>query len=542
MPGNKRNTTKKKSAQRTNRLNTEFQQLSLSNVTEKTSEDDLLPHSNKYRIAYSDRYGRYLLAKRDLSAGELLIVEKALVVAPCASGEPVCLGCYKPVTLTTSQYRCPNCKWPLCNEQCVGIHQSYGHTAYECELLQRENTGQRLHTITPADKIKNLYELIAIVRILLMKLHDTDQYKRIQLMESHVEMRKEQYSDLWQYYEENIVQELRENWHLSNDFTAEEIHIVCGILDVNCFEIGQNSAKARALYPGAFLLAHDCCPNTAHTDDPETYEISLRVSRNIKKNESITLSYAYTLQGTLKRRDFIQKSKLFWCCCQRCTDPYELGTDCSALVCSFCQKGLLRSSNPLAQDAEWRCDKCDFIMNSQEVLKLLDKLNNVLDSIDVHDVQGLENFMKRYAALLGSNHYLLLYVKYTLCQIYGRIEGYLISDMSFEDLKLKEKYCREFLQIADILQPGLTKLRGLIMYELHAPIMMISQCLWRQHLITRKEFNKRLREVTELLKKSSLILRMEPKGSNDYQMSLAAEEGLKQLENNSNKETKNKMK
>lgn len=51
-------------------------------------------------------------------------------------------------------------------------------------------------------------------------------------------------------------------------------------------------------------------------------------------------------------------------------------------------------------------------------------------------------------------------MKYTLCQIYGRIEGYLLSDMSLEDLKRKEKYCREFLAVVDILQPGLSKLRG----------------------------------------------------------------------------------
>lgn len=67
------------------------------------------------------------------------------------------------------------------------------------------------------------------------------------------------------------------------------------------------------------------------------------------------------------------------------------------------------------------------------------------------------------------------------------------------------------------------------MYELHAPIIMISQHLSSQHLITRKDFNKRLREVIELLKESSLILQMEPKGSSDYLMGLAAEEGLKQL-------------
>lgn len=50
----------------------------------------------------------------------------------------------------------------------------------------------------------------------------------------------------------------------------------------------------------------------------------------------------------------MQAGKLFWCCCERCSDPYELGTDCSALKCESCPSGLLRSSNPLKQDADWR--------------------------------------------------------------------------------------------------------------------------------------------------------------------------------------------
>lgn len=128
-----------------------------------------------------------------------------------------------------------------------------------------------------------------------MKQHSPDLYKRIMLMESHLEMRRKN-PELWSHYESNVVTYLRENWHMSEQFSPEEIHTICGILDVNCFEIGQNFAKARTLYPSAFLLAHDCCPNTSHTDDPKTYEIILRTSRAVKKGEALTLSYAYTLQ------------------------------------------------------------------------------------------------------------------------------------------------------------------------------------------------------------------------------------------------------
>lgn len=69
--------------------------------------------------------------------------------------------------------------------------------------------------------------------------------------------------------------------------------------------------------------------------------------------------------------------------------------------------------------------------------------------------------------MLRPNHYLLLSAKYSLCQIYGRIEGYLLPEMSPEDVARKERYCREFLAIIDLLEPGLTRLRGESRLELH---------------------------------------------------------------------------
>lgn len=154
----------------------------------------------------------------------------------------------------------------MCGPACRGLHQLEGHSTYECELFKEEDTAKPLQDTASPVKVKNLYELVLIVRILLMKQHSPELYKRIMVMESHLEMRK-QNLELWSHYESNVVTYLLDNWHMVTQFTADEIHTICGILDVNCFEIGQNFAKARTLYPSAFLLAHDCCPNTSHTDD-----------------------------------------------------------------------------------------------------------------------------------------------------------------------------------------------------------------------------------------------------------------------------------
>ncbi|XP_061393002.1 SET domain-containing protein SmydA-8 [Musca vetustissima] len=530
MP-NKKNKNKKKHHHNYNRPESHYpvekdpleEQLQNLQISENGSGP-----TKPYRIEVSEIVGRYLVANRNLKPGEILIKEKALAIGPCVSADPVCLGCYMPVTLKATQYRCSSCNWPMCGPHCRGLHKETGHTAEECDLFRRENTATPLTPTASPVRVKNLYELVMVVRILLKKQHNPELYERIMVMESHLEMRK-QNAELWSHYESNVVTYLRDTWHLAEQFTADEIHTVCGILDVNCFEIGQNLAKARTLYPSAFLLAHDCCPNTSHTDDPETFDIILRTSRSVRKDEAITLSYAYTLQGTLKRRDFMQAGKLFWCCCKRCSDPYELGSDCSAIVCDKCHKGLIRSTNPLDQEADWKCDQCPFVLQSHTVVKLLDKINNDLDAIDAHDIPGLENFLKRYSGVLGPNHYLLLSAKYSLCQLYGKIEGYLLPELSLEDLQRKLNYCQDFLKVVDILEPQLTRLRGLIMYELHAPMLMLAQRQMMLQLCTRRDFNKAIKEVIYLLKESAKILKMEPPGSAEHQMGVAAEDALEKM-------------
>lgn len=67
------------------------------------------------------------------------------------------------------------------------------------------------------------------------------------------------------------------------------------------------------------------------------------------------------------------------------------------------------------------------------------------------------------------------------------------------------------------------------MYELHAPIMMQATQLYEQRKIDQDDLRKRLQEVIRLLKESEMILSMEPKGSAEYAMSVAAKDALKRL-------------
>lgn len=113
-------------------------------------------------------------------------------------------------------------------------------------------------------------------------------------MESHNDIRQN-IPDLWASNQTKVVDRIIKSWRLT-EFTQEEIHNICGVLEVNAFEIGQRGINIRGLYPTSFLLSHDCVPNTNHTDEEGTYQLTIRASTRIPEGHPVTLSYAYTLQ------------------------------------------------------------------------------------------------------------------------------------------------------------------------------------------------------------------------------------------------------
>lgn len=163
------------------------------------------------------------------------------------------------------------------------------------------------------------------------------------------------------------------------------------------------------------------------------------------------------------------------------------------------------------------------------MLLIVDRIFAELDSIDANDIKKHEEFLEKYRNVLHKNHYLCLSAKHSLFQLYGRTEGYLIHELSSDDLKKKEDYCRDFLEIASILEPGLSRLRGVTMYEMHAPIMVQATRDFEGKKISCEVLKKLLKEVIKLLKDSEEILSIEPEGSSEHTMAIAARDALKRL-------------
>lgn len=122
-------------------------------------------------------------------------------------------------------------------------------------------------------------------------------------MESHLEDRRN--SHIWRSHKifvEQILEKL--NFLTKKDLEEELVQKVCGILDVNSFELRQPQNNGyfmspadclRGLYLQAALMAHDCIPNT-HLAVDDDFNMTIHASCRIEEGETIYYNYANGLQ------------------------------------------------------------------------------------------------------------------------------------------------------------------------------------------------------------------------------------------------------
>lgn len=468
-----------------------------------------------YRVCQSADLGRYLEASRDITAGEVIIRDTPLIVGPKQVTLPLCLGCFTPVD---GSYSCTLCGWPLCGPECQKITLHYP----ECQLSRNRPIKVQVNKFM---QVNQMYECITPLRCLWLKDNDPAKWAALSQMESHLERRMN--TDVHEVNQANVVDFLQKYLRVLN-FSEEEIHRVCGVIDVNGFEIpGPNII---GLYGKACLLEHCCIPNSSRTFDPQL-NIIIRATVDIAKGEHITTSYTDPMWGTSNRQLHLRTSKYFKCTCERCKDPTEMDTHFSSLKCGHCSNGfVLPSPSPLSPEA-WICNSCSTVTIMDQVDDFLKQTGEKLVCLKDSSLASSEAFLKATASKLSENHYYRTDVKMALAQLYGRAGGpnrQELKDLPKELLERKETLCREVIALSNIFCPGQSRLRGLLKYELQASLMEKFRRLSKK-MKTSAPGKVLLKESAELLKEAGTILLMESPIQDEYQLGLQAEADLAHL-------------
>ena len=216
---------------------------------------------------------------------------------------------------------------------------------------------------------------------------------------------------------------------------------------------------------------------------------------------------------------FFSNGWYFDCACTRCSDKTECDTFMSAYICQGMREreryesiasltsiiedqdtclGLVLAINSRDYMTSYKCVLCEKIFENKTVCRVKQEVEDILEKTSKTDLTELEKLLEVNKTTLYSSHSIMLAIKRHLIYIYGRNPEMCIGSLLIK----KIEFCKELLKVYDVVVPGLTKERGLTMYELYLSCTQLGQG----------------EDLLDLLKEAQQCLQHERKGTFEYEV------------------------
>ncbi|KAL0871524.1 hypothetical protein ABMA27_005238 [Loxostege sticticalis] len=466
------------------------------------------------RVKEDPKFGRYLEATREIRAGDIVMKEKPLITGPAQISPPVCLGCYK-LLEGGKVVSCEKCGWPFCSEACT-LREEH---APECYYTQQR--GEKVSISTFGVPHPN-YQSITVLRCLYQRDHDEKLWAKLQALESHCDDRRG--TEKWNHDRKMVAEFIWKFFKLEGKFSEEEIMKCCGILQINGHEVPLMEPEYVAVFDRISMAEHGCRANCnkSFTSDGQ---IVLCAGVNIPVGSHVSVCYTDPMWGTEARRHHLADSKFFECSCERCADATEFGTNYSAVKCkkkdcrgyllpeTFIVPILHKTKNPDPETRNldnkfWICSSCKDAVSDAIIQRLLQDIGKELSAMPKEDPDACERFIAHCSTYLHPLHYYMTDVSLALAQMIGQDSDMGLAGVSNDRLLLKTQLCRKIADLIETLAPAETRLRGSLLFELHAAIAETG----RRRSLTEGPLAL-LGHVTEsrkILLESASLLRHEP--------------------------------
>lgn len=188
-------------------------------------------------------------------------------------------------------------------------------------------------------------------------------------------------------------------------------------------------------------------------------------------NTSINSSVPFTTDRLIRTyiliSDFNLKSSFYF---DRCTDPSECNTFTSGLLCQACHvrdnTSIVIPTDPLDDSQPWSCSKCHNAVSNLEVEKKMAKLTDDIFNQECEDDEvKFTDFLMDQRHILHPNHFLMTstrisWLKQKMLLSARQARNSIALDISISEQLEIADVALQLLKLADILAPGLTKVRG----------------------------------------------------------------------------------
>ena len=341
-----------------------------------------------FKIVTTPEKGRCVIATRDIQPMELIISDTPVVVGPSRQRLLVCVECLQVVD---GSVRCADCGLPLCSQDCAKTSSRQWHLGYECSYLRSIGFRASQADLSDAEEIPQLLSQMASIiplRLIIRgvkgiecsrdfttkPLYDFCSAQTLATTPKNAAFESSMTQTLWN--------EMKVG-NLINDKTI--VSTVISQLFNNAKSLEKAGNDSSGLYAQYALINHACVSNAKVVIGKDNFNLEVRAQVPIKCGEEITTRYIGVNTGAPVRADIIQQHWSFTCGCLRCSDPTDLGTYSSALICGACRmfndntptQGLVLphspdTKTPAAFSHIWKCNSCEKTLTKEAVHKLID--------------------------------------------------------------------------------------------------------------------------------------------------------------------------
>lgn len=144
-------------------------------------------------------------------------------------------------------------------------------------------------------------------------------------------------------------------------------------------------------------------------------------------------------------------------------------------------------------------------------------------------LEETEELLQKYAKVLHRSHYIQTNLRQNLIEMYGRVSEYELQTLPVPILEQKIEMCINVLDILDAVQPGKTRMRALLLYEMHGPLVLRAKHLFNTSKMTNDQFVTDIKRAIFLLEETIEILEWEDAASAEAKMLSISKNTLKHL-------------
>lgn len=138
-------------------------------------------------------------------------------------------------------------------------------------------------------------------------------------------------------------------------------------------------------------------------------------------------------------------------------------------------------------------------------MEMTKALQNEIECTE-NSVEFLEQSLDECEPLLHPNHFIMIYLKNALIDSYGHSKGFLLPQLPEVLLKRKIDLCEELLKILDIFEQGKSRARALMLFELHAPLVLYAKKQLDVGQFTKSAYLEQLLVARKILNEAKEVI------------------------------------